>query len=342
MKPYEFNLKPVHTTQLGAATIDSIPYFTSITKQSGNMQNDKNFDVIIIGGSYSGLAAALALGRALRSVLIIDSGRPCNRSTPRSHNFLTQDGKTPGEIARVARDQLRAYHNIHFFDGAAADGVITNSGVDVTITTGETFSARKLIFATGIKDVMLPVKGFADCWGISVLHCPYCHGYEVRHQPTGIVGNGDYAYEFSALINNWTQDLTLFTNGPSTLTTQQSERLRARSIRIVENEIAELDHLNGHLQRIMFKDGTTSAVKAIYARAPFHQHSGIPKKLGCELTEEGYIKVDHMQKTSIPGVFACGDNTGPMRTVANAVATGTTAGMMTNKELILEKFTAVV
>ena len=306
------------------------------------MLNNKNFDVIIIGGSYSGLAAALALGRALRSVLIIDSGQPCNKSTPRSHNFLTQDGKTPGEIASIARDQLRTYHNIHFFDGAAADAVTTKSGFNVTITTGERFSATKLIFATGIKDVMLPIKGFAECWGISVLHCPYCHGYEVRHQPTGILGNGDYAYEFSALINNWTQDLTLFTNGPSTLTTQQSARLRARSIRTVENEIAELEHLNGHLQRIMFKDGTTSAVNAIYARAPFHQHSVIPERLGCELSEEGYIQVDHIQKTSISGVFACGDNTGPMRTVANAVATGTTAGMMANKELILEEFTAVI
>ena len=303
---------------------------------------NNSFDVIIIGGSYSGLAAALALGRSLRDVLIIDSGQPCNRSTPRSHNFLTQDGKAPGEIASIARDQLRTYHNIHSFAGAASIAEITKAGFNVNVTTGERFSARKLILATGIKDVMLPVKGFADCWGISVLHCPYCHGYEVRHQPTGILANGDYAYEFAALINNWTQDLTLFTNGPSTLTTQQSERLRARSIRIVENEIAEVQHLNGYIQSITFEDGTNAVVKAIYARPPFHQHSGIPERLGCELTEEGYIRVDLMQKTSIPGVFACGDNTGPMRTVANAVATGTTAGMMVNKELILEEFAPVV
>jgi thioredoxin reductase len=303
------------------------------------MHNDKDFDVIVIGGSYSGLAAGLALGRALRDVLIIDSGQPCNRSTPRSHNFLTQDGTSPSEIASIARDQLRRYDNVNFFDGLAADAVITKTGFEVTVTTGEHFTAKRLILATGIKDMMPPIKGFAECWGISVLHCPYCHGYEVRYQPTGIIGNGEYGFEFSALISNWTDNLTLFTNGPSTTTSKQSEILHSRNIRIVEKEIAALQHLNGHLQAVIFKDGSMSAISSVYARAEFHLHSGIPEKLGCDLTESGHLKVDPMQKTSIGGVFACGDNASPMRTVANAVATGTTAGMMVNKELVLEKFT---
>ena len=302
------------------------------------MLDNNKFDVIIIGGSYSGLAAALTLGRALRDVLIIDSGQPCNRSTPQSHNFLTQDGKTPGEIADIAKEQLRRYDKIRLLDSLAVAAGITKSGFEVTVTTGEKFASKKLIFATGIKDRMPQIKGFADCWGISVLHCPYCHGYEVRHEPTGILGNGDYGYEFSSLINNWTHDLTLFTSGPLTLTPLQTDRLRANNIKIVEDEIAELQHINGRLQRIKFKDGTTSFVKALYTRVPFQQHSDIPETLGCELTDEGYIKVDAMHKTSIDGVFACGDNTTRMRTVANAVASGTTAGMMINKEIVLQEF----
>ena len=302
------------------------------------MIRNTQFDVIIIGGSYSGLAAALALGRSLRKVLVVDSGKPCNRFTPTSHNFLTQDGKAPGEIADIARNQLLAYDTVHFLTGMATSAVTTKAGFEVTVDHGEKVIARKLIFATGIQDITPKIEGLPDCWGISVLHCPYCHGYEVRHQPTGILGNGEYGYEFSSLLSNWTGDLTLFTNGPSTLTPSQAERLHAHDIKVVEKEIVRLEHVNGHLQRVNFRDGTTEFVNALYTRPPFKQHSDIPETLGCELTEEGYIKVDAMQMTTVRGVFASGDNTARMRTVANAVATGTMAGMAVNKEMILEDF----
>lgn len=171
-----------------------------------------------------------------------------------------------------------------------------------------------------------------------MLHCPYCHGYEVRHQTTGILTNGDNGYDFATLISNWTNDLTLYTNGKSTLTDQQTAKLNQHNINIVETEIAALQHSNGYMKNIIFKDGTTASVTALYAKIPFVQHSQIPQSLGCELTPEGYIKVDAMQKTTVPGVFACGDNSSRMRTVANAVATGTTTGMVLNRELIDENF----
>jgi thioredoxin reductase len=302
------------------------------------MTNQKQVDVIIVGGSYSGLAAAMALGRALKHVLIIDSGKPCNRQTPHSHNFITHDGKTPKEIATLAKQQVEAYSTVKFFNGLATKGAKTESGFEIEIASGETFSAQKLIFATGIKDIMSDIKGYTECWGISVLHCPYCHGYEVRNEKTGILGNGEYGFEFSGMISNWTKDLTLFTNGKSTLTPEQTAKLEHHHIPIVEKEIEKLAHANGHLEKIIFKDGTTFSVKALYARSAFEQHCVIPQTLGCELTEEGYIKVDPAQKTTVPGVFACGDNTTRIRTVANAVAMGTTAGMMVNKEIIFEAF----
>lgn len=299
---------------------------------------DRNFDVIIVGGSYSGLAATMALGRALKRVLIIDSGKPCNRQTPHSHNFLTQDGKTPGEIATLARQQVAQYPTIEFFNGLAVNGHKLPNGFEIQTDSGATFGAKKLVFATGVQDIMPPLDGFAECWGISVIHCPYCHGYEVRNERTGILGNGEYGYEFSMLISNWTKDLTLFTNGTSTLTAEQTAKLESHGIKIVENELEKLAHTQGKLGQVVFKDGTDFPLAALYARPPFEQHCTIPETLGCELTEDGYLKIDVFQKTTVPGIFACGDNVTRMRTVANAVSMGTTTGAMINREIIMEEF----
>jgi thioredoxin reductase len=297
-----------------------------------------NFDVIIIGGSYSGLAAGMALGRALRKVLIIDSGAPCNRQTPYSHNFLTQDGKSPAEIRELAFQQVQKYHTVQFFNGVAKKGDRTETGFSISLESGETFLSRKLIFATGIKDILPEIPGYTECWGISVLHCPYCHGYEVRNEKTGILANGDSAYEFAALLSNWTKSLTIYTNGRATFTNSQRSKFATRRIKVVEGEIERLEHSNGHLHQIIFKDTSVEPIKVLYGRHPFVQHCEIPQSLGCELNSEGYVMVDLVQKATVYGVFSCGDNSTRMRTVANAVASGTTAGMMANKELIEESF----
>jgi thioredoxin reductase len=302
------------------------------------MAANKKIDVIIIGGSYAGLSAGMALGRALRNVLIIDSGKPCNIQTPHSHNFITNDGKTPKEISATARTQVAKYENVQFHDSLATSGAKTENGFEITTQTGHKFTAKKLIFATGIRDIMPDIKGFAECWGISVIHCPYCHGYEYSYDTTGILANGEVAFELSKLINHWTKDLSLFTNGKSTLSIEQRERLQKHNIKIIETEIDRFEHSGGQIENIVFKDKTSIAVRALYARPGFEQHCGIPKQLGCKLTEQNYLKTDSFQKTTEHGIYACGDNSGTMRFLSYAVATGGMAGAMTNKELIEEEF----
>lgn len=302
------------------------------------MKLQNHYEVIIVGGSYAGLAAGMALGRALRNVLIVDSGNPCNKQTPHSHNFLTNDGKTPTEIASIARQQVSVYNTVEFMEGLVTDARKTENGFELQLQPGQTFKTRKIIFATGVRDIMPGISGFADCWGISALHCPYCHGYEVRHQKTGVLANGDAGFEMSSLISNWTNDLTLYTNGAATLTEQQRSKIERHKINIVQAEIERVEHEKGYLQNIIFKDGMKAPVKALYTRLPFVQHSTVPQSMGCELTEEGYIKIDAAFRTTVQGVYACGDNTIRMRSVANAVAMGTTTGAMVNKELIDESF----
>lgn len=302
------------------------------------MKNSKNYDVIIIGGSYAGLSAAMSLGRSLKNVLIIDNGLPCNRQTPHSHNFITQDGVPPKDIADKAREQVLKYGTVNFEKDLAISGRQTDYGFEITTQSNHSFFAHKLIFATGIKDIFPSIKGFAECWGISVIHCPYCHGYEFRGKKTGILINGDKAFHISQLVNNLTNDLFILSNGAATFEKDALEKLRRNNISIIEKEILEIQHKNGHLENIIFKDGTRENFDAIYASVPFVQHSDIPKKLGCKINEQGYIEVNSFQQTTVQGIYACGDNTSPMRSVSNAVASGAFAGSILNKEITEERF----
>lgn len=300
--------------------------------------NDANFEVLIIGGSYAGLSAAMALGRSLRKVLIIDSGVPCNRQTPHSHNFITQDGEKPAAIALKAKEQVMKYNTVQFLNDLAVSGQKTNNGFSITTKTGKNITANKLIFATGIRDIMPDIEGFADCWGISIVHCPYCHGYEIRKQKTGIMANGEKVLHYAGLVNNLTDDLTILTSGKAEFDTEQLAKLKNHNIPIIEKEVAVIDHENGYISKVIFNDGSGEKFNAIYAGLPFEQHSQIPSDLGCQITEAGFIKVDMMQKTTVEGVYACGDNSSGMRSVANAVAAGNVAGAVVNKELVDEVF----
>lgn len=302
------------------------------------MTQQKDFEIIIVGGSYSGLSAAMSLGRSLRQVLVIDSGLPCNRQTPHSHNFITHDGEKPAVISAKAKIQVDFYDTVQFYNGVAVDAIKTEKGFEIKTEDGKTFTSKKILFATGVKDLLPEIKGFADCWGISVLHCPYCHGYEVKKEKTAIIANGEMGFEYAKLISNWTKELRLLTNGKSILTSEQTKILKKHQIEIIEDEVDSLEHENGNIEYVVFKNQTKIEVKAIYHRPPFKQHCSLPETLGCELTEQGLIKVDIMQKTNIPGIYASGDSVIQARSVAMAVSSGSFAGASINKELIEESF----
>ncbi|MEM8569251.1 MAG: NAD(P)/FAD-dependent oxidoreductase [Bacteroidota bacterium] len=297
-----------------------------------------HYDVIIIGGSYSGMSAAMALGRSRRNALVIDAGDPCNKPTPHSHNFLTQDGVAPSEISTIAKDQVLSYPTIHWHHGSAYDILDEKGSFEVVMDGGKTVFGRKVILATGLRDQLPEIPGFKACWGKTIIHCPYCHGYEFSDQRTGILVTADHALEMMKLISNWTDNLRLFMTGSESLGNEQSKAILDKGIQIVNQPILEVVHEQGILEHLVMGDNTIEPMKALYARLPTEQKISFIPKIGCATIESGHIQVDMFGKTTVEGIYAVGDCAHPMRSVATAVYTGNIAGAMINKELIEEDF----
>jgi thioredoxin reductase len=298
------------------------------------METQVAVEVVIIGGSYAGLSAALCLGRALRQVLMLDNGRPCNRPTPHAHNFLTRDGESPAELAAQARDQALAYPTVRLLAETAVAATGTEGDFTVTTDTGRVVYGKKLLFATGVHDHLPAQPGFAECWGISVIHCPYCHGYEYRQQPTGTLLNGEAALHHARLLRQWTSQLTIFTDGPATFSPEERAQLAHAGVGVEQTPVRALHHHAGQLTHVVLADGRQVPLTAFYVRPGMTQHCLLPRELGCAYTEAGYLQVDGMQKTSVPGIYAAGDATTPMRVVSMAVAGGTMAGVVLNSDLL--------
>ncbi len=301
------------------------------------MKTENNYDALIVGGSVAGLSAALILGRSLRSVLVIDGGEPCNRQTPHSHSFMTRDGASPSQLSNIAREQALAYPTVEIMNGEVVSIIRKDDGFGVSTSQGLVYRARKILLATGVKDLMPDIEGFAECWGRSVLHCPYCHGYEVKNEPMGVMIDGEHAAEYAGLIRHWSKNLTLFTNGPSTLSDVQRGTISRLNIPMVENPVVRLNHKEGMITSLEWQNGSRVELNALFAPVPTRLHSDLTLSLGCELTPTGLIAVSQFGETNVPGVFAAGDNSSPLRQVVMASAAGNIAGAFMNKEMVGEE-----
>ncbi|TPK24447.1 NAD(P)/FAD-dependent oxidoreductase [Mesorhizobium sp. B2-5-9] len=295
------------------------------------------YDLAVIGGSFAGLSAAMQAARARRTVLVIDAGQPRNRFAAHSHGFLGQDGRTPGAILDNARRQLLAYPTARLAT-ARADKAIANSSSDFEITTdgGETFGAARLVLATGVRDILPEVPGLAEQWGRTVLHCPYCHGYEVSTGPLGVLATGPMSMHQAQLISDW-GDITLFGNGLIKPDADEMHALESRNVRFEPATVNELsDDGSGGLV-VHLVDGRQAGVKAIFTAPRNTMASPLAEQLGCGLKDGllgPMISVDDRQQTTVPGVYAAGDAARAMHNIAFAVSGGTFAGVCAHQSLV--------
>ena len=288
-------------------------------------------DVIIIGGSYSGMAAALQLLRARRSVLIIDGGKRRNRTASHSHGFLGQDGVDPAALARVAREQLHAYPTLTWLDGEVEQATGTRDDFQVACG-GTTYSARRLLLAIGVSDRLPEIPGLAERWGRSIFHCPYCHGYELDQGRIGVIATGPMSIHQAQLLPEW-GDVTFLTNGAVTLDGATRNMLAARGVTIEEETI---DGVDGEAD-VVLGNGTRLGFDGLFTASKASPSTPIAERLGCVLMETPMgiqIRTDDMKETSIPGAFACGDAARVPHSVSLAVGDGAWAGATIHRSLV--------
>ncbi|SHN46041.1 NAD(P)/FAD-dependent oxidoreductase [Chitinophaga sp. CF418] len=303
------------------------------------MKNIQQFDVAIIGGASAGLAAALILGRSIRKTVVFDTGEPRNKPAAHAHNVFTRDGVSPLEILEIGREQLKVYPSVAIAQERVITAAKEAGGFRLETASGGIFIVRKVILATGVKDILPEIAGIQALWGSKVIHCPYCHGWEARNTSVGLIGNDDMAYHLIAMIYNLNKDLTIFTNGKCTFSAEQQAKLQQLGIGLIETPVTAVeDEADGI--RIVLADGMVHHKHATYVRAArIEYHTELAVQLGCELDEAGSIKVDEFQQTTVPGIFAAGDVAHPMYHQVMAAATGgLRAGGMCNGQMSAEDF----
>ena len=293
-------------------------------------------DVLIVGGGPAGLSAALVLGRCRRQVLICDSGRTRNAASLGLHGFLTRDGIEPSEFLNIAREQLRPYETIELRHTEVTDARRLASGFEITLSNGEIISSRKLLLATGVVDDVPAIEGLPELFGRSVFHCPYCDGWEMRDQPLAIYGRGENGLGLSLELLLWSRDLVLCSDGPSELSDEERKHLAHHEIKLREDRIARLEGSDGALQRIVFANGDSLARSAMFFSTGQRQGSDLPKKLGCEFTEQGCVHTGGYETTKIPGLYVAGDASRLVQFVIVAASEGAQAAVAINKELMKE------
>jgi thioredoxin reductase len=295
------------------------------------------YDVIIVGGSFAGLAAAMQLARARRKLLILDAGQPRNRFASHAHGVLGHDGRPPFELIAAAREQILRYPTVRHQAGTAASAERTDEGIVVTYGSNEQAHGRRLVLATGVVDQLPAVAGVAERWGAGVMHCPYCHGFEVADGRLGVLATGPGSLHQAKLIRDWSDRLTLFTNGIVALSDDERAALAARGIAIDERPVAEVRGAGHSVEAVAFHDGGSVPLDGLFVASSTRLASPLAEQLGCAI-EAGplgpVIATDARKETSVPGVFAAGDAARPMHNITLAMADGVLAGSGAHQSLL--------
>lgn len=297
-----------------------------------------SFEVIVIGGNFAGLSAAMQLARARRRVLLIDSGAPRNRFSQASHGFLGQDGQTPAAIMREGKRQLSLYPTITIRDGDVVRARADGDEFVIDIKGGGEERAARIVLATGISDMLPEISGLRDRWGRSVLHCPYCHGYEVSGGALGVLATLPLSAHAAMLLPDW-GETTYFTQALFEPDEEQLARMTARGVRIERSPIVELLGDNPKLEAVRLSDGRVVPLNAVFVAAKTAMASPIAEQLGCAFNDGPLgpvIRTGDNKETTVRGVFAAGDAASAMHNATLASASGVLAGVHCHQSLVMQ------
>ncbi|MGY2896757.1 NAD(P)/FAD-dependent oxidoreductase [Deinococcus sp. UYEF24] len=300
------------------------------------MPSETSFDALIIGGSYAGLSGAMQIARSGRPVCILDSGQPRNRFAAHSHGFFGQDGQTPQQMIAAARADLARYPNVTSMNTRAVKAHPTTGGFSVITEAGETLHAKKLLLAYGVVDILPDIPGLQERWGVTALHCPYCHGYEVRGERLGVLSVGDFSVHQALLISDW-GPVTFFLNGQPQPDALTQAKLAERGVTIETGVVTALEGESPALSGVRLNDSRLIPLDALFLGSRIRFASDIAEQLGC-VTEEGMqgplLTTDMFKQTSVPGVYAAGDITPRVGNASMAAADGVWAGASLHQSLI--------
>ncbi|MEU0946781.1 NAD(P)/FAD-dependent oxidoreductase [Streptomyces canus] len=301
----------------------------------------ETYEVIVVGGGAAGLSAALVLGRARRRTLVVDAGEPRNAPAAHMQGFLTRDGMPPAEFLAIGREEIKEY-GVELVRDRVTE---VTPGFTVTLAGGHVVRARRLVVATGLKDELPGVPGVSERFGKDVLHCPYCHGWEVRDQAFGVLATTPLSVHQALMVSQWSKDVTLFlhTVAESELSDDDLRRLAAAGVRVVPGEVAELIVRDDRLTAVRLEDGTTHAREVVFTAPRAVPQTGLLERLGAGFQETpfgSYPVVDGNWRTTVPGVYAVGNAAGFGEQVINAASAGYRAAATINGELLMSDLDA--
>lgn len=294
------------------------------------------YDVLIVGGGAAALSAALVLGRFRRRVLICDHQRPRNAVATAAHGFLTRDGMPPSELLRIGREQLEPYDTVEYrvTEIVQLKRLVGSDGFEAIDRSGAVYHARHVLLATGVRDELPPIPGLADYWGKAVHHCPYCHGWEVRDQSIIVIGDGETLSHLAPLLKVLSPAVSACLYGEPGLTAAQLERLRQQEVTVHDSRVAAVEGDGQSLHGVRLENGQLIPCQAIFVRPKQQPHSPFAGDLGCATDEHGFVTVDPLGRTSVPGVYAAGDITSRMQQLIMAAAAGATAAAGINSDMV--------